>query len=233
MWSCRLPVGKPVRDLFLSVLSDEEAAQARRFIPDRERELYVAAHGLLRLLLGASVGAAPGSLRFAAGRWGKPHLVDPSAAAPPEFNIAHSGERVLVAFGSGGAVGVDVERHRGMRDTLDIAERFFSPRESSVVRGLDGASRDEAFFRIWTRKEAVVKAAGLSVATYSREAEVLPGPAAPSEGRSTISGEPGALELWWVDLPMEAGYAAALAAPRPILRVALRELDSAAPAGLT
>ena len=56
---------------------------------------------------------------------------------------------------------------------------------------------------------------------------------APEEAPRRIPGEPGARELWWVDLPMEAGYSAALAALRPILRVALRELDSAACAALT
>lgn len=229
VWSCRIPVTPSVRDLFLSVLSVEESDRARRFIPERERELYVTAHGLLRLLLGAAVGEAPGSLRFASGPWGKPYLVHPAArrssAGLPAFNIAHSGERVLLAFCANGAVGVDVERHRKLSDALDIAERFFSPREASVVRALHGGERDDAFFRIWTRKEAVVKAAGLSVATHSREAEVLPGGPMLHEGTSALSGEGGTMGLWWVDLPSESGYAAALAAHRPMPRVVLRELD--------
>lgn len=226
VWSCQVPVPPRLRETFLGVLSPEEAAQARRFVPERARELYVAAHGLLRLLLGAAIGVEAGSLRFAAGPFGKPRLAG-AAAAAPAFNIAHSGSRVLVALSSAGEVGVDVEAHRALRDGLDIAERFYSEREAAELRRLDGRAREELFFRLWSRKEAVLKAAGLGVAGLSRETDVLGESPHASAGSTAVAGGEGgsAVAIWWIDLPLGRGYAGALAAGLPIREVALRAIE--------
>jgi len=47
-----------------------------------------------------------------------------------------------------------------MADVESIARRFFSPREQAALAGLQGNAKTEAFFRCWTRKEAILKAVG-------------------------------------------------------------------------
>ena len=225
IWMCRVPVTSGMRQTFEGALSGAETAQARRFVAPRDRELYLAAHGLLRLMLGASTGSDPSSLAFAAGRWGKPYLLGRHARPAPAFNVAHSGDSVLVAMCAGSAVGVDIERHRSLRDALGIGERFFSSREAELLRGLEPAARESAFFRLWTRKEAVVKAAGLSVAGLSREVEVLPVSAELGTGSAEVPpGAPAPLRLGWADLPVDTGYSAAYAVPGPKPLLALHEL---------
>src|SRR6185503_1727872 len=77
-----------------------------------------------------------------------------------EFNLSHSGALALVAAARGRPVGVDVERHRPGVETLEIAARFFTPRELGALRALDADGRVAGFFLCWTRKEAYVKARG-------------------------------------------------------------------------
>ncbi len=73
------------------------------------------------------------------------------------FNISHSGDYVVLAFGSR-ELGVDIERVR--RAGLKTARRFFTGEEYEYLLETREEERDDAFFRIWTGKEAVVKAAG-------------------------------------------------------------------------
>lgn len=76
------------------------------------------------------------------------------------FSVSHSGSLGLIAIAEGvRPVGVDVERIRSDTDFRALAARFLHPDEAAAI----GDDRD-AFFRCWTRKEAVVKALGLGLA---------------------------------------------------------------------
>ncbi|MEV0121287.1 4'-phosphopantetheinyl transferase superfamily protein [Streptomyces sp. NPDC050703] len=113
------------------------------------------AHGATRHVLGRRLGTAPGALRFSRGPWGKPEV----AGAPGlRHSLTHSGDLALLAVtASGRAVGVDVETLRPDGDALRLARRFFPAAERDLVTG--GAA-GRVFTRLWTRKEACVKAAG-------------------------------------------------------------------------
>lgn len=53
---------------------------------------------------------------------------------------------------------VDVEQVRDTPDVLSIAEQLFAPAEADALRSMLPEARRDAFFRYWTRKEAVIKA---------------------------------------------------------------------------
>lgn len=88
---------------------------------------------------------------------GRPTLSEPYAALP--ISIAHTPGVVAVAVGTPGQyIGVDVEfRHRQVRKDR-IAARVFSAAEQSHAETSPGA-----FWAIWTRKEALLKALGLGL----------------------------------------------------------------------
>jgi 4'-phosphopantetheinyl transferase len=69
-------------------------------------------------------------------------------------------------------VGVDVERIRPMRDADRIAERFFSAREAEAFCKVPPAEQDAAFFSLWTRKEAWLKATGDGISESLSKFEV-------------------------------------------------------------
>ncbi len=91
---------------------------------------------------------------------GKPFLLSPPAHPPIDFNVAHSRDLALLAFSSGFPLGVDVEFVRPEIASEEIAGRYFSAQEVSELLALPAASRSQAFFLGWTRKEAYVKALG-------------------------------------------------------------------------
>lgn len=73
------------------------------------------------------------------------------------FSLSHSGDYAALAFGRK-PLGMDIECVR--RANLKVAKRFFQKEEYEYLAEREGAEQADAFFRIWTGKEAVVKAAG-------------------------------------------------------------------------
>lgn len=88
------------------------------------------------------------------GRYGKPRLADGLV----EFNLSHAGRWVVCALANT-AVGIDVEQVRPF--DLQLARRFFHPRECAALASLPAAAQHDYFFRLWTAKEAYMKALGL------------------------------------------------------------------------
>jgi len=163
---------------FREELPAEERDRADRFRVEASRRRFVLARTLLRRELAVIVGVEPGALDFGVGDRGKPHLTNPVPGEPLLFNLSHSGEIVVLAI-AGVDVGADVESLRPVPKAEKLAHRFFSPAERMTVLSFDDESRDRAFLRIWTQKEAYLKATGLGVGMPLREVEAEPDPNAP------------------------------------------------------
>jgi 4'-phosphopantetheinyl transferase len=138
------------------LLTEEEMARARRFHRRIHRDRFVAARGLLRLLLGERLDAEPTSIRIMTEEHGKPRLDDGPSLG---FNLAHSGGDALYAFITKGDVGVDIERVRPV-DPVGLSRTCFSKVEREQLLDMDASKRLDAFFHGWARKEAVIKADG-------------------------------------------------------------------------
>jgi 4'-phosphopantetheinyl transferase len=140
-------------------LSEDERARADRFIFDRDRIRFTAAHARLRRLLAAYAHRPAASLLFHTEGNGKPALTDHPAL---RFNLSHSHNLALLAVSRDYELGVDIERIRPISD--GIAERFFAQPEREALRALPPEARLPGFYSCWTRKEAFLKgiATGLS-----------------------------------------------------------------------
>lgn len=101
---------------------------------------------------------------------GKPILIDSEI----NFNISHSGLGLFIAVCRKNPVGVDFEVIRNMPGMAAIAESFFSPEECAALAASDDQKRQFTFFRIWTRKEALLKAEGVGLACQLKQVSVLP-----------------------------------------------------------
>lgn len=141
-------------------LSDEERARAKRFLFERDRNSFVASHGILREVLGRYSGRGPGEIEFTYGPYGKPELAGDGSSRSFRFNLSHSDGVALIAVAKERAVGVDVEKIQPERAGEEIADRYFSREEVDELRALPAELRSEGFFLCWTRKEAYVKALG-------------------------------------------------------------------------
>lgn len=141
------------------VLARDEIDRAGRFRFARDRRRYVVARARMRAILGEHLGQSASALRFSYGTHGKPAL----PAQPLGFNLSRSHELGLLAIQPGAEVGVDIELLRPFPEALDIAKRFFAPEEYEQLASLPSNDLVATFFDYWTRKEAVVKSAGLGL----------------------------------------------------------------------
>lgn len=142
-----------------SCLDRDELAHADRFRFDEDRTAYVAAHWLMRNALAIVGGLPPACWRFVKGRYGKPK-VDPRLDRPElQFNLSHSQGLVACVAAVGTAVGIDVET-TSRQVGLEIVERYFSPAEVAILHATPRSQQRQTFFRLWTLKEALIKATG-------------------------------------------------------------------------
>jgi 4'-phosphopantetheinyl transferase len=185
------------------LLDPAETERARGFEGAADRRRYTVAHGAVRAILADELGVAPDAVRWRYGRHGKPALVD---AGGLEVNLSHSGELAALAVSPGRAVGIDLQWMSGTLDALRMSARFFTAEEASYVAAARADRRMARFVRLWTRKEACVKAAGGRLSQGLRLP--VPGPGAVLVHRPG-SGLPGPFLVR--DLPAPPGYGAAVA----------------------
>lgn len=196
-------------DIDNKFLSAEEHERARRFHFDRDRNRFTGCRSWLRMVLGEYLGLDPATVRFEYGQQGKPSVARDQNAIRLQFNLAHSGDFGLLAVAIGRRVGVDLEQIDRLRDQIQIAERYFSPREAQDLRALPVALQREGFAACWTRKEAFIKALGLGLSLPLSAFSVAVNP----HELPTLHELPADQQDmgWWVqDLPAPDGYRAAL-----------------------
>jgi 4'-phosphopantetheinyl transferase len=145
----------------LDILDDQERRRAARyyFAPDQVR--FSVCHANMRRILGSYLRKPPKSLVYREAEGGKPELVPETSDPPLRFNLSHSKSVALLAVTLNSEVGVDVEDVRPIE--RDVAKRFFSPSEIASMAPLDGQEWLDAFYRCWTRKEAILKVEGLGL----------------------------------------------------------------------
>ena len=145
---------------FGRVLNDEERARAGRFHFPEDRRSYICAHALTRCALEAVSGIPARDFAFRIGRYGKPELAEEPEQGRLRFNLSHSRGLVCCAVTRELDVGIDVEGSVRDVDVDGLAEQVFSADEVACLQQLVGCARREAFFAIWTLKEAYIKAVG-------------------------------------------------------------------------
>jgi len=179
-------------------LSADELARVRAMESASARGSFVASQTALRQVLAGYTGTPPGSLAFVRGRNGKPQLMPEAAGI--RFNVSHSGRWGLIAVAESD-VGVDVEAIRPRRASARLAERFLTEGERQLIRQREGSHSRAAFFMIWSRKEAYLKATGLGLAapfgTVDSSGARLPD--LDEHGNPRDSGTPWAISEFFVD----------------------------------
>jgi 4'-phosphopantetheinyl transferase len=200
------PVAPAAAPGLVALLDGHERERLHRFRRPGDQARYLAAHALVRLVLAQEAGEPADALVFdRTCRCGAQHG-KPALPGGPGFSLTHAGDLVGVAVRPGGEVGLDVEQVRELTDLAAMAGHVCSPQES--------ATDVTAFFTLWTRKEALLKAVGTGLATPM--SAITLGPA----GVLDWTGEDAPREpLWLADLRPAPGYHAAVAGTgaRPVI----------------
>lgn len=218
IWIVDLALSPGQLDRCAPVLDTHERHRAARFMRAADRIRFQASHAALRLILGEALGSAPGAIRVEAGGAGKPRLAG-AAHGAFDFNLSHSGERAVVGVARGAAIGVDVEAIRPIPDALRIARGHFAADEAAALAFHSHETMEPAFFGLWTRKEAVVKALGAGLSMSLDRFSVSVPPARPRILRMQQAGD------WTLtELDCGPGYAATAALRCAASEITVRHL---------
>ena len=149
---------------FEGLLSDREAARRDRMAFDSGRRQQLLARGLQRLVLSKyAPEVAPQDWQVVQGARGRPELAPPFEATGLFFNVAHTAGMVALAIGRVPLIGIDVEP-LDRRVPLHVAPRYFSESEVTALQALPPEQQPRRFLRLWTLKEAYLKAVGAGLA---------------------------------------------------------------------
>lgn len=160
LWMFSLDQSEMVLNYCSSLLSEDEKVRAAKFYFAGSRRQFILVRGALRNLLGAYLGMDPEQVEFAYEQHGKPMLKDGISPQPIRFNVSHAEDWGVTALCLEQRVGVDIEYIRAMPDMNDLARRFFTANESTLLESFEGEEKNQIFYKLWTCKEAYLKASG-------------------------------------------------------------------------
>ncbi|MDO9187435.1 MAG: 4'-phosphopantetheinyl transferase superfamily protein [Bacteroidia bacterium] len=211
LWLEELAVTDEECRYYWPLLDKNEQDKALRFVQAIHGRRYVASHGKLRLILSGYLGLAPENIVYEEQAFGKPVIVIKGMEHDIKFNLAHSDNKMLVAVGADIQIGVDIEVWNSKIDCVSIAHICFAETERCFWSGLPKNSKDEFFYRLWTRKESFVKAVGVGLGLDV--SKVVSTPVGVARFLS-VPERYGSAEDWTlVDLDFGGGISAALTVP--------------------
>ncbi len=155
--------------MLLDELDPARRARAERFRFRSDRDTYILTHALLAASVTAAIGTDRRTWQFRGEGGGKPR-VEIADGRRLYANISHTRGWAAVALNSAAEVGIDIEAERPLRDLAELAPVTLAPGERLAL----AAATDPIalFFRLWTRKEAVIKALGVGLGAPLTEIDV-------------------------------------------------------------
>jgi 4'-phosphopantetheinyl transferase len=210
LWRVDLESIRSAEVRWREVLSGDERHRASRFHFSTDRQNYIAARALLRIIVANYLGAGPTGITLSYSNKEKPSLGPAHADSGIKFNLSHSGGIALYAFSHERDLGVDVEQIRKDFEVEPLARRFFSPNEQQQLASFPAAEQVDAFFRCWTRKEAYIKATGDGLSLPLNQFDVSLEPRS-SDALAATRPDGSEVSLWLLtEVPGGTGFAAAL-----------------------
>lgn len=215
-------------DSLYELLGETERSRAGRITDTSARTRFVLARGLLRQVIGRELNVAPDALRFDHSSTGRPRVRAPSKGMDLRFSVSHADAWGLLGITRGQAIGVDVERLRSDLPVHRLAERFFTRRESTRLRHSPKDRRIEDFIRMWTAKEALIKAHGETVPQALRRYELDVQQDDETVALSRIDGNEDSSQRWQLATRyLDARYVATVALESPDAAINWQHLNRA------
>ena len=201
VWEFNIEVYQKLSVHYFEYLSEEEAKRVERLRKINDKKQYVIGHIFLRILLSEYLKIPIRQISLFRDAHGKIKLEGNGGNI--SFNLSHSDEMVVLAFSQYKDLGVDIERINNIQDFLQIAKQYFRKEEYEYISKIDAESPLRKFYKVWTIKEAFVKATGeglsRSLKTFSVETDSV---ISIQAGQDTIG-------VWrYFELEMDRNYAA-------------------------
>ncbi len=136
-------------------LSPAEVNRANEIQYLSAKNRFLKSRYFLRKILSHYLGTPSQSLDFVYSERGKPRLEFPDSSL--EFNLSHSGDWMALAIALT-PLGLDIEELKDRANLLDLAEKYFSPKNRDTLKALTGQEQLKYFLKNWTFSEAYLKA---------------------------------------------------------------------------
>ncbi len=154
---------------YQDLLTEKEFNHILKYKNPKDRHKRAISRGILKELSASYLRTAPKDLNYDTNRFGKPFIANSNHLL--QFNISHSTDYILLAFSfDPSPIGIDIEENNLDFNFLDIADQYFSDHEKD---SLCCTNPSEQFFKIWTRKEAMMKAIGEGLTDELVQIDVL------------------------------------------------------------
>ncbi|MEZ4805622.1 MAG: 4'-phosphopantetheinyl transferase superfamily protein [Bacteroidia bacterium] len=140
------------------LLNESEVLKSDNFVMEKDRKRFIVTRGVLKIILGKFLNKNPEDIEFYFEQHLKPRVKTQHSNL--HFNVTHSADRIIIAISSK-PIGVDIEHvdeEFGFDQILDVT---FSDNELDYIQNSNNKS--EAFYLLWTRKEAFLKATGKGI----------------------------------------------------------------------
>ena len=168
VWTFDLSADRVEVERLMALLSREERERGGRFINPEHADWFYVAHGRVRELLASYLDIPPQEIAFTRAKHGKPRIS--TTGVEIFFNLSHSDSIASVVVATA-EVGIDLEHVKRLINPAE-AEGALAPGERQALAAFEGRARLEAFYRCWTRKEALIKAIGSGLRTPLESFEV-------------------------------------------------------------
>ncbi len=152
-----------------ATLSAEERSRVAKLATATLQRRAAVRLALRREVLGALLGMPASSVELTSDERGRLSVAGP---APLVVSSSSSGDVGLLAIASRRQVGADVASTSEALDVPRFTQRIATPRESAALGALGPAARRDALARLWTRKEAYLKATGEGISEGVAHVEV-------------------------------------------------------------
>ena len=207
IWKANLTQAAGDLGYYKMVISPEESRHACNLCIEERKNRYIITHGILNVIAGIYLSVKPEEVVIRYNTNGIPFI--DGIAQSLFFNISSSKELALYCFSSRWRSGIDIEHQSGVKDIFRFSRRYFTRKENELLLKAEPRELLVLFYRIWTRKEACIKAPGWGLTKPLNYLDVDPAADSP-----VISpGGSGARELTLavLDIKAESGYSASAA----------------------
>lgn len=211
VWLSSLDMDENILDKLKIILSEDELMRAQRFYSVELTKQFIAARGLLRLILARYMKVKPGELQFQYNVYRKPFLTGKFKKKGLCFNTSHSQGIALYGITQQKEIGVDIEKIRSDLSCNKIAKRQFSQSEFMLFQKSPVSKKTQTFFTLWTRKEALLKALAQGLHFSMKQFDVSGTPCRSVKFLNNSTNTENNSEWFIRDLEVDSGFCAALA----------------------
>ncbi len=171
LWYSLLDQPDDIINYFWAILSKEEKDRISKYKFKSLRNRHTVSKGLLKSFISNYLNIEPEEINFVQNEYGKPMLQPELNEIDLQFNVSHSKHLGMFAFTKAHELGIDVESIQETPNLNEIIAMCFSDFEKEWFYKSEPGLQKELFYKVWTGKEAFIKAIGTGLSFPLKEIE--------------------------------------------------------------